>query len=72
MLMSVAKAKLLVCPIICGPVQNGEYPILYELDCFADRCPMWRFYGPEVENGVTIDRMSRLGYCGLAGKPEFS
>lgn len=35
-------------------------------NCIASRCAMWRWGQP---NGRYTDSNSRVGYCGLAGKP---
>jgi hypothetical protein len=40
-------------------------------ECQGDSCMAWRWYTDRVDSrGNHINPAQRVGYCGLAGKPE--
>jgi hypothetical protein len=61
MILTVKEAKDKLC---CNPVIITENSMGL---CVSDECMAWQKWGTQVKDGKEVD----LGFCGLAGKPEY-
>ena len=74
-MMSVAESKASerTCPVMSRKVvvpvgaPGTGAPMYARCSCEGSRCMVWRWFEPEKPSPET-----RLGYCGLASRPEIA
>ena len=73
---TVEQSRQLWCPMARLDGVNGSYnretvASHEHPTCIADQCAMWRWATPpHPQDGIDRSHMQRLGFCGIAGRPE--